>query len=129
MMTSGDWIELLTSSQSNAMAAFALLLTILSGYTVIAYVVGAKLIRSQLAIATTLYFASSILVLINMRVAMIEAQRARYYLTAQLEEFEYANMLSLPQLLVFADVITLMIFSLVLAPLVFMWQVRHPKIQ
>jgi len=125
-MTPGDWIELLTGSQSNSMAAFAFLLTILSGYTVIAYVVGAKLTRSQLAIATTLYFASSILVLLNMRIAMIEAQRARHYLTSQLNEFEYANNLNLQQMFGIAEVVTLVIFALVSAPLIFMWQIRLP---
>jgi hypothetical protein len=126
-MIPGDWIELLTGSQTNSMAAFALLLTILSGYTVIAYVVGTKLARSQLAIATTLYFASSILVLLNMRSAMIEAQRARYYLTRQLNEFEYANTLNLQQMFGIADVLVLVIFALVLAPLIFMWQIRQTK--
>jgi hypothetical protein len=126
-MTPGDWIELLIGSQSNAMAAFALLLTILSGYTVIAYMVGVKLTRSQLAIATTLYCASSILVLSNMRSAMIEAQRARYYLTQQLNEFEFVNNLNLQQLFGMAEIVTLVIFALVLAPLIFMWQIRRSK--
>ena len=128
-MTPGDWIELLTGSQSNSMAAFALLLTIISGYTVISYVVGANLTRSQLIIATTLYSASSILVLLNMRSAMMEAARARYHLMSELDEFEYATDLDLEQMLGMADIITLVIFALVLAPLIFMYQIRHPKVK
>ena len=109
------------------MSAFTLLLTIISGYTVISYMVGANLARSQLTIATTLYIASSLLVLMNMRSAMMEAARARYYLSSLANEFDYVNDLNLQQMLGMAEIVTLVIFALVIAPLVFMWQVRHPK--
>ena len=124
-MTTGNWIELLVGSQSNSVAAFALLLTLLSGYTVIAYVVGEKLTRLQLVVANVLYIAGASITLGGIHTSVTTAAKARFYLSSSVMELEYTT--SLEHMLMAANLVVIIDAALVLAPLIFMWQIRHPK--
>lgn len=124
-MTPGDWVELMTGSQSNAVGTFSLLLTMLSGYMVIAYVAGASLTRLQLALANTLYLSGTLVTLAGLRTSMMEADMARVHLSSLVEEIDYA--VTLEQARLIADLVVALDVVLIGAPLIFMWQIRHAK--
>jgi hypothetical protein len=124
-MAPGDWVELLTGSQGNGVAAFAVLLTMLSGYMVIAYVVGATLTRMQLALANTLYLVGALTMLAGIRTSMMEANTAREHLSSLVEEIDYAGTLEQAHLI--SDLVVAVDVALIIAPLIFMWQIRHFK--
>lgn len=124
-MTPGDWVELLTGSQSNSVATFALLLTMLSGYMVIAYVAGTALTRLQIALANILYLAGTLVTLVSLRTSLMDSAMARVHLSSLAEEIDYT--VTLEQALWIADLVVATDVVLIIAPLIFMWQVRHTK--
>lgn len=106
-----------------AIATVTLLITIISGYLVIAYVAGAHMNRSQILIVNSLYlFISSFtlwaIVTLNGRAAAFED------IAYKMSSGPVAELQSR------GDVATAMIsaFSLaIIATLKFMWDIRHPK--
>jgi hypothetical protein len=54
-MTGTDWLEIAALGLSNSLAAFAITVTIATGYLIMAYMVGKKLTTSQLWILNTLF--------------------------------------------------------------------------
>lgn len=62
MMTGTDWLEIAALGLSNSFAAFAITITMASGYLVMAYLVGKKLTGSQLWILNILFFLVMLMV-------------------------------------------------------------------
>jgi hypothetical protein len=54
-MTATDWLEVAAAYGSNSAAAFAITVTMATGYLVMAYIVGKRLTSSQLWILNTLF--------------------------------------------------------------------------
>ena len=120
-MTEAEYAEVIAAYSSNAGTFFATYLTVLSGYLITAFVAGSRLNTLQVAILN-----------IGFVVAVLAMIWAAYH--AGMVQVYYTNLLlemapDSPQSgrdWVMATVGTLM-FGGLLAGLVFMWNVRHPK--
>jgi hypothetical protein len=126
-MTAAEWMELYTSSTANGLTAQATLLTLVSGYIVVAYLVGERLTTLQVSVTNLVYVGGSISTLSSNYVSVLEALNAK----AQAVALE-ANMPSMitggdGSLNSFAATVALLNGLFILASLCFMWQVRHPK--
>jgi len=120
-MTEAELIEAWGLFLGNSQTAMALYLSILSGYLIIAYLVGRKLSRTQVIILSTMFvFASSFCTL----VLTVWWQRAlEFALEAQAINPERIVSNSKDAVRMVAA-----LFSLgILASLYFMWNVRHAE--
>jgi len=125
-MTVAQWMELYTSASANGLTAQATLLTLVSGYTVVAYVVGKKLTTLQISLANLVYIGGSTSTLVSNYVSVLEALNAKAQAAAlepNLSSWATASQnFSGPAFLV-----ALLNGLFIAASLIFMWQVRHPK--
>lgn len=107
----------------NVISLLALIITIISGYLVVAYIAGAKMTRAQVTLVNILY--------VLMSAFLIWACREMALRAAFFEDTAYALETStFSELYARGDVAVAIIsaFSLaLLASLKFMWDVRHPK--
>ena len=121
-MTSGDWFELSLLAGSNSLTGFAILLSLISGYMVVAYSVGDKLTALQVSLANAIYLGGCITTLYasfsNIRDAMMLRQKAM----ALADGITVGSGLS-PVAMASVFAISQALF--VVGSLVFMWQVRH----
>jgi hypothetical protein len=122
-MSTDGLLEVSFVAWGNAVALLALLVTIVSGYLVTAFVVGDKLLRSQVAIITALYLLLSTFVLWGTRNMIDRAadfEDVAYGLASgDLAQFTSKENVGLAIVAIFAICI--------IASLKFMWDVRHPK--
>jgi hypothetical protein len=58
-MTAADWLEFFNSSYANGLTSQVTILTLVSGYLVVAYTVGKKLTSLQVSIANIVYVGGS----------------------------------------------------------------------
>jgi len=120
-VTESELWELILISQANAATYLAIVLTLISGYLVVAFIVGVRLTRSQIIIVNAIFTLFAF--------ALVFATYAALGRAAFLLSFvspEYASPLSAginfaPFLL--GGLSTAGVF----ACLKFMWDVRHPK--
>ena len=107
----------------NVISLLALLITIISGYLVVAYIAGAKMTRAQVTLVNFLY--------VLMSAFLIWACREMALRAAVFEDTAYAMATGpVSELYARGDVAVAIIsaFSLaLLASFKFMWDVRHPK--
>lgn len=107
----------------NVISLLALLITIISGYLVVAYIAGAKMTRAQVTLVNVLY--------VLMSAFLIWACREMALRAAVFEDTAYAMATGpVSELYARGDVAVAIIsaFSLaLLASFKFMWDVRHPK--
>lgn len=122
-MSTDGLLEVSFVAWGNAVALLALLVTIISGYLVTAFVAGDKMLRSQVAIITALYLLLSIFVLWGTRNMIDKAadfEEAAYGLASgDLAQFTTGENVGLAIVAIFAICIV--------ASLKFMWDVRHPR--
>ena len=126
-MEAADWTEMAQMAGSNTIGCFGILLTLMSGYLVVAYLVGEKLTRVQIAIVNSLYVISSLSVAVSHRQCIIDVIEAR-------SQAHFADPNSFaavdPSLMGWIPTVFAMInIGLMLASLYFMWSIRHPKIE
>jgi len=122
-MSADGLLETSFVAWGNTITLLTLLITVISGYLVVAYIAGAKMTRDQVMLISTLYVLMSSFIIwacreMSLRAAVLED--AGYALTNGPVAELYAR----------GDVATAIIsaFSLALiASLKFMWDVRHPK--
>ena len=109
----------------NVISLLALLITIISGYLVVAYIAGAKMTKAQVTLVNILY--------VLMSAFLIWACREMALRAAVFEDAAYAMATGpVSELYARGDVAVAIIsaFSLaLLASFKFMWDVRHPKAQ
>jgi hypothetical protein len=120
-MTEAELWELILMSQSNAWAITAIGTTVLSGYLVVAYLAGARLTRSQVVIVNSLYIVSQLGGMIAGHAAMT---RAAFLLDFTSPEYIPPTAASMQTAPLHGVLVGLM---MLVASLVFMWQIRHPK--
>ncbi|MEP6390331.1 MAG: hypothetical protein ABJ056_10455 [Halioglobus sp.] len=120
-MTEAELWELILTSQSNAQAMIAIFYTLVFGYLVIAYMVGAKLLRSQIVIVNSLFLMTT---LGNMTSTHAAFNRAAFLLDFTSPEYIPPTAASMQYGPLVA---ALMGLTTIVACLVFMWQIRHPK--
>ena len=120
-MTEAELIESWALFLANSQSAMTLYLSILSGYLIIAYLVGNKLSRMQAGLISTLFFFSTAYCT---TILTIWWQRALEF-ASEANEINPERIVSNFQGFVF---VTGGLFLLgILACLYFMWDVRHPK--
>ncbi len=125
-MTPAEWFEAYTAASSNGLTTLALLLTIVSGYMVIAYLVGAELTLTQVGIVNLVFIASSSTVLLANYGNVLDAATARLHASQTLAALPAISSNSVTPVQ-WAVIVTLANSLYVVVALVFMWQVRHPK--
>ena len=125
-MTAAEWMELYTSSSGNGLMAQATLLTLVSGYTMVAYIAGTKLTTLQVSLANLVYVGGSSSTLVSNYVSVLEALNAKAQAAAlepNLPSWVTASHASFSGL---AALVALLNASFIVASLIFMWQVRRP---
>jgi hypothetical protein len=126
-MTAAEWMELYASSTANGLTAQATLLTLVSGYIVVAYIAGARLTTLQVSVANLVYLGGSISTLISNYVSVFDALNAKAQAAAL--EANIPSMFTDGQISLAgpAALVALLNALFIVASLCFMWQVRHPK--
>lgn len=127
-MSGAEWFEAYTNASSNGLTALVILLTIVSGYMVIAYLVGGKLTKIQVFLVNTVYITSGLSVLTSNYGSVLDSATARAQAGRHVEEL--ALIISpageaAPETL--AIIVATVNSLFLIVSLVFMWQVRHPK--
>ena len=121
-MNGGEWFELSLLAGGNSLTGFAILLSLISGYMVIAYNVGEKLTASQVGLANAIYLGGCITMLYanfsNIRDAMMTRQQAM----AAADGITIGSGLSPAAM---ASIFSISQSLFVLGSLIFMWQVRR----
>ncbi len=120
-MAEAEIWELILISQGNSSATLGIYLSMVSGYLIIAYLVGAKLSRSQVLTINVLFLTSGLLTTISTYAFLA---RAAFLLQFTSKEYTSPASIFIPV----ADVAAgLVLFLGLLACLKFMWDIRHPK--
>jgi len=124
-MTAADWVEMYGMAFSAIATYFTVLISIVSGYLVIAYFVGERLTRTQVSIMNTMYFAVATTTISGSYVALRDFMFARNEMASEIPEFGVYGVI---ENIYFRPFFNVILHSfLVLASLIFMWQVRHPR--
>jgi hypothetical protein len=121
-MTPYEAIDLAQSIFSNSLAAYAVFLSLVSGYLVTAYMVGSELSRIQVRLLTLLFLV--VVAVLTWSMSAYAYWGDVFTTMARGEDVERSVMDSqswLPALSAAINVLT------VVACLFFMWNVRHPK--
>ena len=120
-MSEAEIWELILLSQANAATYIAMLLTLISGYLVIAYLVGAKLSGQQILLVNGLFLLSAFSIAFP---AFAAYDRASFLLSLTSEAYRSPRSAGIH----LGPGTSVVIFSgAILASLKFMWDVRHPK--
>ena len=122
-MTGSDWVEMYEMASSTSIASLALLISIMSGYLLVAYLVGERLTLFQVCVINTLYVMFAVTIVAGIFQSNWDIQFARNQMVLQI-----------PEVAIYRDsddsnwpmITTLINSSLIIASLIFMWQVRHP---
>ena len=127
-MNGSEWFEAYTNASSNGLTALAILLTIVSGYMVIAYLVGEKLTRIQVLLVNMVYIASGLSVLTSNYGSVLDSATARAEAAQRIEELRsIATPVGEAVPEIYAIIVAAVNSLFLIISLVFMWQVRHPK--
>jgi hypothetical protein len=120
-MSEAELWELILLSQSNAATYIAIFLTVASGYLVMAFVAGARLLRSQIVIVNTIF-------IVGMMIS-IGPTYAAFSRAAFLVDFASPEYTSTASAGIKLGPAAIGVFGLMVAAacLTFMWQIRHPK--
>lgn len=125
-MTGAEWFEAYALASSNGLTAMAILLTMVSGYMGIAFLVGEKLSTSQVALANSVYILAGTSVLLSNYGSVLDSASARAEATHLISELKPIVDTSAS-----AEVMALTVAGInalfIIISLIFMWQVRHPK--
>lgn len=123
-MEAADWIEMAQMAGSNVIAAFGMLITLMSGYLVVAYLVGEKLTRAQVIIINLLYVIGALTVVAGHGQYMADVMLAR--LQAHVADPQIFVAVDSALLTVIPASVAVVNVSLIIASLYFMWSIRHP---
>jgi hypothetical protein len=124
-MTSVDWFNLAVEADGNALAAFGILLTLLSGYLVLGYLVGVKLTRAQVYIVNTLYMLSYLSVAAGHWQYMHDSMAARQQASILLPTVFFP--LPSHHVILISTAIAVIHSGLLLGSLYFMWSSRGSR--
>ena len=94
-MTESDWVEMYGMAFSAQTGNNGLLITLISGYLVAAYLVGKRLTRGQFIVTNTLYIISAFLLVMGAFYTGLDVQIARKMMALQIPEldiYSYADM-------------------------------------
>ena len=120
-LTAYELIDLAASMYANSATMYAILLTIVSGYLVVAYIAGAKLKRGQVVIVNALFLITCLTTIAALAsFSQVAQEFAMAGVEARGREGSLASYFS--SYFIFA-----IDFLIIISCLKFMWDVRHPK--
>ena len=125
-MTESDWVEMYGMAFSTGVANLAELITLMSGYLVVAYLVGKRLTRTQILVTNALYLMSAFTVISGGFQAASDVQIARKEMALQIPQLDLLNY-TIKYIYLWPSIVAIINGCLIVASLIFMWQVRHPK--
>jgi hypothetical protein len=120
-MSEAELFEAGQFAYSNSLAAFTIYITLLSGYIVVAFIVGEKLVGSQTVIINTLYT----LLMLTVLAAFVSFARVGYE-SAYLA-LEMSTLRKVSQVPLVAELAVVVMIFCYLASLKFMWDIRRTK--
>ena len=121
-MTPYEYADLAQSNFGNAISNFAVMLSIVSGYLITAYLIGAKLTRSQITILTTMFLFVMGFLAWSMSAY---AYWGSFFAELGRNEATGANLFR-PSAWTIGAIALLNLFTTAMC-LLFMWNVRHSK--
>ena len=124
-MIDSDWIEMAQMAESNTIAAGGLLITMISGYLVVAYLVGAKLSRVQVTSVNILYVVGTMSVNGSVWSNTYDNMLARHHAYTYIPDL--LGSVPAAQLVLIPLGVALMYVCIIITSLFFMWSIRHPK--
>jgi hypothetical protein len=119
-VTAYEYLDVAQSNFSNAIAMVSLSIAVLSGYVIVAYTVGAKLSRVQVAVFNTNYVIWSLYLMASGGTALANG----YARVSVAQEMLGDSLISVSYPI---HIYGLIGFLLVTTSLWFMWSIRHPK--
>ena len=123
-MTATDWMEVASGALSNSLAAFAITVTVASGYLVLAYMVGKKLAASQIWIVNILFVLVMATVAFADFASLSTAVKARQEASALLPHWQDLAGSTDMTVLYVSEVTNVLILA---GCLKFMWDIRRDK--
>ena len=120
-MSEWEMLEVSQMMWGNALTVVGLLITLISGYLIAAYMAGSGMSRSQVIIINTLYVGFATFLLLSMLAFVDSATEV------DVIALEISAQRSEPVKTHLAYSIAIFVIFCVLASLKFMWDVRHPK--
>ncbi len=108
---------------ANVLTCITLLITLVSGYLVVAFVAGYRLTFQQIVIVNTIYLSMTILVLYG-TVAMVGKAHGFEVIAYSMAGKEFDGFIPRGDI---ANSIAAIFGLAILASLKFMWDIRHPK--
>ena len=121
-MTPYEALDLAQSTFSNSLAAYAVFLSVVTGYLVTAYLVGSELSGAQVRLLTLLFLIIVLILIWSM--SAYAYWGGEFSNMARPEGVERSAMAPQPWLPEFLAVVN---SFTVAACIVFMWNIRHPK--
>jgi len=125
-MTESDWVEMHGMAFSAGVANSGLLITLMSGYLVAAYLVGKRLTRTQIIVTNTLYLISAFLFVGGAFQTNMDAQIARKMMALQIPELDHFNYADV-NVFLWPSIVSITYSCLIFASLFFMWHVRNSR--
>jgi hypothetical protein len=123
-MTESDWVEMYGMAWSAQLANSGVLITLMSGYLVVAYVVGQRLTRTQIILTNALYLISALFFVASAFQTNLDTQLARKMMALQIPELNFLSYADV-NIFLWPSIITIVYSCLVFASLFFMWHVRN----
>lgn len=123
-MTAAEWMEVYTNTSANGLTAQMIVITMVSGYLVVAYAVGKQLSILQVTVANIVYLGGSGTALLSNYGSVLDGVTARMQAIALEPELPalIGAALNATQ---WAIIVTGFNACFVVASLVFMWHVRR----
>ena len=90
-MTGAEWYEMSLTAFSNAVDAFALIVTLASAYLIAAYSVGSKLTRTQVILVDLVFVSATLFFAVHMAGSMGDSMRARTLAADLIPELQAAS--------------------------------------
>ena len=119
-MTAYEYMDLAYSGLSQSAAMVSLLIAVLSGYLIVAYIIGSNLTRLQVSVLNIAYSIWALFLILSGTINLVRA-RSHLILAAELDQ-----QLSPPMAYIVHGYVSIALL-LWLASLWFMWDIRHPK--
>jgi hypothetical protein len=120
-MTESELVEASSSYFDLSIQVLSFYMTVTSGYLIVAFLAGAKLTRPQMSIISTLYIFMTV---VGTYAAFAWMSRGTQYVL-KLEALESSGAVYANPALPF--IVSAILMGGIVASLVFMWGVRHPK--
>lgn len=123
-MTGAEWIAMSQAAAANGTAIYAVLLMVISAYIIVAYMVGKELSRSPVGLLNTFFLFSAGVAVALLLGATRNHLFAFNQAAGSIAELEPYSKAVLVNALIFMGIGNA---TFVIASIMFMWSVRHPK--